>query len=192
MTKFILAGGHTKGAADGGKAFCEELVDGFDQPARILDCVFAQPRDGWRQTLEEDRFFFAKNLREKVRVELAEPETFVEQMKKMDAVYFRGGDERLLIDMMAGIPGWRESLAGKTVAGGSAGAILFCKYYFDLDAGSGIKEATGILPIKLLVHYQSDYNAPNIDWDAALAELTAYGEPDMEVLAIREGEFVVR
>ena len=49
----------------------------------------------------------------------------------------------------------------------------------------------GLLPIKVLVHYRSNYNAPNINWDKAYAELKAYGE-DLPILTLAEGEFVVR
>lgn len=57
-TKFILVGGYVRKAPDGGKTFVEELVKGFTEPVKILDCVFARLQSVWEKTLAEDREFF--------------------------------------------------------------------------------------------------------------------------------------
>jgi len=53
--------------------------------------------------------------------------------------------------------------------------------------GSGL----GLLPIKVLVHYESDYGNDSIDWQQVYKALGAYGEP-LEIVPLREGQFVVR
>lgn len=50
MTKYILVGGYPHKATDGGKALCEELVRGFGESVRILDCLFARPREIWEES----------------------------------------------------------------------------------------------------------------------------------------------
>ncbi len=86
-------------------------------------------------------------------------------------------------------PGWEKELEGKTVAGSSAGANMLSKYFYGLD-DLGLWEGSGSVPVKVLVHYRSDYNAPNIDWDKAEAELKAYKE-DLPLVTLHEGEFRV-
>jgi hypothetical protein len=84
---------------------------------------------------------------------------------------------------------WVSKLKGKTLAGSSAGADLIAKYFYDLDYlefGKGL----GLLPVKTLVHYGSDYNAPNINWESVYKNLKAYKE-DLEILKLPEGGFEV-
>lgn len=189
MTKFVLAGGYPNKTKDGGRAFAEEMVEGFDQPVRILDCLFARPEDTWQEVLEKDRFFFAQNLNQKVLLELASKQQFIEQLRKTDVVYFRGGRTKDLLDALREAPGWEQELAGKTVAGTSAGVNFLARYYYSLDTLE-ICEGLGVLPIKALVHYQSDYNAPNINWERVYQELNEHGE-NLPLLAIPEGAFEV-
>lgn len=191
MTKFILMGGYISRASDGGKAFCEELIEGFDQPVRILDCMFARPKDSWAVAFEEDKLFFAKNLRMKILVTLADPAAFTEQVHNADAVYLRGGSTESLLGMLAAAPGWDKELIGKTLAGSSAGAMAIVASSYSLDALK-CRDGLGLLPIKVIPHWKSDYNTPNVDWDKALDDMKAYGDQTAEVLTIGEGEFVVR
>jgi peptidase E len=191
MTKYILIGGYADRADDGGKALCQEMVDGFDQPVRILVCLFARSRETWEKLFEDDRFFFAKQLPKlKTILTMAQPESFVEQIKKADVIYFRGGPTRQLIDMVSACKGWEDELDGKTVAGTSAGANFLAKQYYSLD-NLEVQDGLNILPIKVLVHYRSDYNAPNIDWNKAYHALDSSGDEDMQLLTLHEGEFKV-
>ncbi len=192
MTKFILVGGYPAHAIDGGKAFCQEVVEGFDQPVRLLDCLFARPRETWEAVLEQDRYFFASNVPDrKILLTLAQPEAFVEQVRKADAIYFRGGSTRDLMKLLETALGWEKELEGKTVAGTSAGVDFLSSSYYCLD-NLEIRNGLGILPIKALVHYGSNYNAPHIDWEKAYQELKESGDPSHEVLTLAEGEFAVR
>jgi peptidase E len=192
MTKYILIGVYPTKTDDGGKAFVDELIEGFDQPVRILICLFARPEETWEEVFEKDKAFFASMIRDrKFFLQLAQPGTLKEQVRNADVIYFRGGRTKQLMKRLQEYPGWEEELEGKTVAGTSAGVNFLANYYYSLD-DLEICEGLGILPVKALVHYGSDYNAPNIDWEKATSELRAYGEKDMEVLKLAEGEFVVR
>ena len=190
MTKFILVGGYIQKATDGGKAFAEAVVDGFDQPVRILVCAFARPHDAWEETLQNDKQFFTSMLRVKTLLTLATPENFLEQLDKTDAVYFKGGRTCELISVLEKCTGWEKKLKGKTVAGSSAGVNFLAKHYYSLDELKAY-DGLGILPIKALVHYRSDYNAPNIDWNKAHHELQNSGDEELEILRLREGEFKI-
>ena len=63
------------------------------------------------------------------------------------------------------------------------------KYYYGLDSLK-LCEGLGLLPVKIIVHWHSDYNAPNIDWDKAYLELKNYKE-DLPIITLAEGQFEV-
>jgi len=86
-------------------------------------------------------------------------------------------------------PEWKKDLAGKTIAGSSAGADALSTYYYGLDTRE-VRSGTGLLPIKMIPHFKSDYHGWEFDWDKAEAELKAYKE-DLPIMALREGEFKV-
>ncbi len=189
MTKFILVGGYPTKPADGGRAFANEMVEGFDQPVRILICLFARPEETWQEVFEKDKLFFASNIEQKVILELAGHESFIDQIKRNDVIYFRGGRTKQLLLAVKEHEGWEKELSGKTVAGTSAGVTFLSKYYYSLD-NLEICPGLDILPISALVHYRSDYNAPNINWDSAYQELESMA-PGTPVLTLMEGEFKV-
>ena len=190
-TRYIWVGGRPNKAPDGGKAFCEELTMGFTEPVKILDCLFTRPKDNWEQAFEQDQDFFSNNLPgKKLEFKLAQLENFSEQIKWADTIYIRGGSaEEYVVDLFRKNILWLGELDGKTLVGSSAGADLMSKSYYDLDALK-LREGLGLLPYKVLVHWKSDYNAPNIDWDKAYEELKNYKD-DLPIITLREGEYKV-
>ncbi|MFA6918569.1 MAG: Type 1 glutamine amidotransferase-like domain-containing protein [Patescibacteria group bacterium] len=190
-TKYILVGGYPKVASDGGKAFCEEMVNGFAEPVKILDCLFARPKETWEKALEDDKMFLARNLTGKEFVlETAELEKFSRQARWADVIYLRGGDEEgTLIEYLSRDGSWLNELDGKVLVGTSAGSDAISKYFYDLD-NLKLAEGLGILQIKIIVHYQSNYNSPNIDWDRAYEELKNY-EEDLPIITLKEGEYKI-
>ena len=190
MTKYILVGGYPKKAKDGGKAFCEELVKGFSDPVRILDCLFARPRENWDKSFEEDKEFFSIHSPDrKLEIQLADPIRFIDQIRWVNTIYLRGGDNDVLLGLLSQDKNWIKELTGKTFAGSSAGANVIAKYYYDFGALKA-EEGLGLLPVKVIVHYRSDSFAPNLDWDKALIELKNYKE-DIPIFTLAEGEFKV-
>ncbi len=192
MTRYILVGGYPRKAQDGGRAFAEELVKGFDGEIRILECLFARPRENWDEAYKEDTEFFTKHLPKKhLEFQMALPERFAEQVRWANAIYIRGGaSEKILIELQGQSEGWQKELDGKTLAGSSAGAHAIARYYYDLD-DLRVREGLGLLEVKVLVHYRSNYNAPNIDWNKAYGELSNH-EEQLPLFALKEGEFTVK
>lgn len=143
-------GGYPWKAPDGGRAFAEELVAGFSEPIKILECVFARPREEWGKACSQDKEFFEKHLPNKViEIQLAQPETFWEQVKWANAIFIRGGaSEKVLLALASQGAGWEKELEGKTLAGSSAGAHAISKYYYGLD-DLKIGEGLGLLPGKV-------------------------------------------
>jgi hypothetical protein len=190
MTRFILVGGYPRKAPDRGRAFSEELVSDFQEPVKLLLCYFARPADSWEQNFDEDKDFFSKHLPGKdIEFKAASVEHFIGELAWANALYIRGGEMAPLYERLAQSSGWETRLDGKTIAGSSAGAHALTKYNHKLDSDE-LDEGLGILPYKVLVHYRSDYYAPNIDWNKAEADLKNYKE-DLPLLTLREGEFQV-
>ena len=190
MIKFILVGGYPYKATDGGKAFAHQLVAGFtEEVVNILLCMFARPRDNWEKAYAQDIEFFTAHLYpKKVQFQLANPETFKAQVQWSQVVYIRGGStEVLLSELQKQNIHLETELHGKTLAGSSAGAQAISRYYYGVDSLQ-VGEGLGLLPVKVVVHYQSDYNAPNINWERAVSELKDYKE-DLPVITLAEGQF---
>lgn len=190
-TKIILVGGYPRKAADGGKAFSEELVAGFPEPVKILDCLFARPVENWEKAYGEDREFFERHLPgKKLDIALAKPEEFISQLRWADTIYIRGGETKRLLEILAAQPQWIQELDGKTLAGSSAGAEVLSKYFYYLDTLT-MEDGLGLVLVKFVPHYRSDYNAPNINWDQADIELENYKEA-LPIIKLAEGEFLVK
>jgi peptidase E len=191
MTKFILLGGYLAKAQDGGKSFAEELVKDHGDVPKVLMCLFARPRETWADAYAKECVAINSYISNKVaEFQLAEPETFVDQVRWADAIYLRGGITSALIDTLKQHMEWLDEFDGKTVAGSSAGADALATHHYNLDlqeCGSGL----GVLPVKVIPHWRSNYGDGTIDWDAAYAILNAYGK-DLPILTLAEGEFVVR
>jgi len=191
MTKYILVGGYLHKAADGGKAFLEELVKGFgqDRPVRILNCLFARPQDIWEIKLEENKKLFSQYINN-FELILADPEKFVEQVKASDVIFLQGGYTEQLMKILSESGDWIKEVAGKTVTGTSAGAEVIAKYYY-VCSTSRIGEGFGLLPIKFISHWHSGLDEYiGFNWDKGLQELKDYQE-DLPIYALREGEFKV-
>ncbi len=193
MTKYILVGGYIHKAKDGGKAFCDELVKGFNigKPVIILDCMFGRSKDSWENYLKEDNELFSKYINN-FKLELALPENFTEQVKKSDIIFLRGGYVSTLFEILNKDNSWINELDGKVLAGTSAGAEVIAKYYHVLSThrtGDGF----GILPIKFIPHWKSESfedNKQDINYEKVINDLTNYKE-DLPILTLSEGEFKV-
>jgi peptidase E len=191
MTKYILVGGYIHKAKDGGKAFCEELVRGINnKPIKILDCMFARPRDSWEEKIKEDNIFFSKFIKD-FELELALPEIFAEQIKKSDVIFLRGGKTYPLLDIFNKNPNLIKELNDKVVAGTSAGGDVIAKYYGVGKTGRVNGVGLGLLPVKFIPHWKSDSSEYlNADWEGILKGLRNYKE-ELPIYALAEGEFKV-
>ncbi len=192
MTKYILAGGFVNRSKDGGRAFYEELVKGINKkPVKILDCMFARPKEDWEETFNSDKVLLSKYIKD-FTLELADPMKFKEQVKNSDVIFLRGGHTQELFKLLNKDTSWIKELDGKVLAGTSAGAEVIAKYYHVLSS-SRTGHGFGLLPVKVIPHWKSkdfDEIPKNFDFDNALNELKEYKE-DLPVYTLSEGEFVV-
>jgi len=194
MTKYILNSGGLKNHPEKVDRFHSEIVQGLGSSPRILFCLFAAPRECWEEKFSEYSNRFLKSMIVGIapELELAFPDRFEAQVKNSDAIVIHGGDDNLLLHYLRDydlLKLWQ----GKVVAGSSAGSDALVKYFWACDWRQ-VKEGLGILPIKFIPHYKSEFGEDDprgpIDWDRAYGELKACGD-DLPVKALEEGDYII-
>lgn len=195
MTKYILNSGGSRNNPEGAKKSIEETLKGLGNNPKVLFCFFAQKREDWEMYFEEKMAGFQKMTPEGINVsfEMAFPDTFVEQIKKSDALVIFGGDDYLLQYWLKqfDIPKiWKDKVISTSSASSSALSNSFwtCDWRKCMDG-------LGVLPIRFLPHYKSDFGSDDprgpIDWEKAYKELENYGDKNLAIHALEEGEYIV-
>lgn len=195
MTKYILNSGGIKRYPELKKQFHQEIFKDLGAEPRILLCNFAQPREDWEIKFSS----YVNVIMEDIPLgvgptfELAMPDEFVEQCSKANVIYFHGGDDHLLQYWMKRFT-LTELFKDKVVATNSASSDMLATHYWTCDWRQ-CADGLGILPIKFIPHYQSDFGNDDlrgpIDWQKAYDDLAAYGDTSLPIHALQEGEFVV-
>lgn len=195
MTKYILNSGGIRNTSDKGKEFFHEMVKGMGSSPKVLICSFAQPREDWEVKFAEDKAAFDLIFDKEIKpiLEHAFPDTFEKQLAETDAVYFRGGDDHL-------VQYWLKKFDlpriwdGKVVATNSASSHALAKSFWTCDWRQCM-DGLGILSIKFLAHFKSEYGKDDprgpIDWDAAYSQLRQYGDKNLSIFALEEGEYQI-
>lgn len=180
-TKFILHGGFTKGKTDEDNSkFYSEILKDAPQKAKVLLVCFAKDDDRIPDATTRVTAEFNKNKGQKeISFEIATKEAFLQQIKLADVIYFHGGRTLKLLEALKEFPDFRNLFDGKIVAGESAGANVWGKYFYSPNADS-IGEGLGFLPLKIIPHYTEEYKG----------KLDGVGE-DLEELDLPEYEFRV-
>jgi len=195
MTKYVLNSGGIKRQPELKKKFHQELVKGLGDNPKFLLCNFAQGREYWESKFQSYSDTIAEDMPRDVKpsFELAMPATFVEQCKRADVIYFHGGDDRLLQYWMKQYD-LGKLFKDKVVGTNSASSDMLATHHWTCDWRS-CADGLGILPIKFIPHYQSDFGDADprgpIDWKKAYDDLAKYGDTALPIHALKEGEFIV-
>lgn len=195
MTKFLLNSGGIKNNSAAKRRFHIAMIEGVEVAPKILLCNFAQGREYWEAKFQGYCDSILQDVIEVAKPEfrLAMPEEFVEQCKWADIIYFHGGDDHLITYWMKQF-NLAEIFNNKTVATNSASSNMLSTHYWTCDWRMNM-DGLAILPIKFISHFKSDFSKGDprgpIDWDQARLDLEAFGDPDLAIYALREGEFVV-
>jgi hypothetical protein len=195
MTKYVLNSGGLRNNPKRANDFSNELIAGLGNKPKILLCLFAQPREYWEEKFKEYQNGVIKQPPKGVVPEYAwaYPDSFDRQVQWCDVLYLWGGDDHLLQYWLRqfDLPALWEN---KVVGGNSAGSNALVKHFWTCDWRQNM-DGLGILPIKFITHYNSDWGADDppgpIDWEAAYQELKEYGDMSLPVHALEEGDFVV-
>ena len=195
MTKYIVNSGGGKNNPEEAKKSIEETLKGLGDKPNILFCFFAQKREDWEEDFKNKVAGFKEMIPADVEpiFDLAIPDKFVEQVDKADAIIIFGGDDHLVQYWLKqfDIPKiWND----KVVSTSSASSNALAKEFWTCDWRE-LMGGLGILPIKFIPHYKSDYGIDDprgpVDWDRAYKELKEYGDKNLPMYALEEGELIV-
>lgn len=138
--------------------FYRQILNHAPEGAKILLVCFA--KDDSRVPIATERVMdeFNKNKWQKeIALTVASEERFIEQATFSDVIYFHGGSTLRLLDALKKIPSLMDLLRGKIIAGESAGANVFAKFYYSRSVDD-VNEGLGFLPLKIICHYSEIYS----------------------------------
>lgn len=178
-TKLILHGGFAKGSIQESDEFFREMLKDTPNEVKILLVYFAKSYspETTPSNIIQDKIQLEKNKGEKkLDIKIASEENFEDDVKWADVIYLHGGRSINLMDTLKKFPNIIEMLAGKIVAGDSAGATVMGKYFYSRNSKE-IGNGLAILPYKIIVHHEDGAENP-------LADV----EPELETIFLREYE----
>ena len=180
-TKFILNGGFTKGKSDEDNSqFYSEILKDVPEGAKVLLVCFAKENDRISDATTKVMAEFNKNKSQnKVNFEVANEQSFLEQIKSSEVIYLHGGRTIKLLEALKKFPNLKDLLNGKVIAGESAGANVLCQFFYS-PTTDHIGEGLGFLPVKIIPHYSKEYEG----------KLDSVGS-DLELLLLPEYQFKV-
>ena len=193
MTKYVVQSGGIKNQPKLMRKFHQEIVKGLGNTPKFVLCNFAQGREYWEAKFADYCNMIAEDMPNGVKptFELAMPDKFVNQCKNADVIYFHGGDNHLLKHWVKQYD-IAKLFKDKVVATNSASSDMVATHYWTCDWRE-CQDGFGILPIKFIPHYKSNFGDEDprgpIDWDKAYKELKAYGDQDLPIVALKEGEY---
>jgi len=195
MTKYILNSGGIRNQPKLKQKFHQEIVNGLGSNPKFLLCNFAQGREYWEMKFPGYADSIKRDMPNGIKptFTLAMPESFQKQCLASDIIYFHGGDDHLLQYWMNQFD-TKKIFKNKVIATNSASSDMLSASFWTGDWRQ-CYDGFGILPIKIIAHYKSNYGDDDtrgsIDWQKAYDELAGYGDKDLPIYALKEGEFVI-
>lgn len=195
MTKYILNSGGLRNNPEGHKKYLAEIVKDLGNNPKILLCFWAQKREDWEMAFAEKSESLNTLMPDGVKANfsMAIPSEFAGQVENNDAIVIYGGDDVLIKYWLSQFD-LEKIFEGKVIAGSSAGADVLVKYFWACDWRQCM-DGLGIINIKFVAHYKSDYGAEDprgpIDWQKGYQELESYGDKNLPIHALEEGDFIV-
>ena len=190
MTKYILHGGFTRIDNDLNRSFFKEIVHAIPKGG-IVVLVFFAAEDG---NVSEKASAITESIKAQtggkiVNVVVANEKDFLNQLTQASAVYIHGGSTPKLLEILKKYPDLKKYLDGKTVAGSSAGAYAIGRYspFHDDESGGKVREGLGLLPLRVVCHYDSLDLPPNPK-ALSLLENTA---PELKLVLLKDCEWKV-
>jgi cyanophycinase len=141
-----------------------ELAGGFDAPIRIIPTAAAPDNNHQRAGNNGIRWFQNLGAKDVVSLPLvdkvsANDEKIAESLRSAKLIYMLGGFTGYLGETLAGSAAWDAVLesyqAGAVVAGSSAGAMVLCEFYYDLNQGQVVNGLNLLLNSLVLPHHNT-------------------------------------
>lgn len=190
MTKYILHGGYTRTDNELNRTFYEEITRDVPDEGMLLLCYFASREEDNSNRFKEDKERLSGQSQGKnFTFLMANEKDFVEQLKHAHALYIPGGSTPKLLRILKKYDDFKKKLNGKTVVGSSAGAYAIGRYsvFHDDESGGQIREGFGLLPLRVVCHYESPNLPPN---PKALSSLKNMAQ-ELDLVLLKDFEWKV-
>lgn len=192
MALYLLAGGNDRDYDQFGQELSKFILDQVANP-RILDVFFAveESRRDYK-TVAWDEWY--KKYFGQVERQLADGDSFLDQIEWADVIYFHGGTTDVLTEAMKAYSTekLRSLFMDKIVIGSSAGTNFLVSVNHSLKSGQ-VREGSGLLPLAAIVHYavtQFDEKTYSFeDWQQIVRRVKERASEGIPVLLLPEGIF---
>ena len=191
-TTYILAGGLDRAHPEYWDNLGSEVK--VSRPVKLLSCFFSMPKQDWEEKFEGFKPFFTRAFGDDVECELADPNIFIEQVKRSTVIYLHGGSSHRLKTVLARYGNLRSHFRGKIIIGSSAGANYLSSVGWSPSLREVIK-GSGMVPWNVIVHYGSTFADDEvmgpIDWEEARRQIEDILPRGSKTTPLYEGEFLV-
>jgi cyanophycinase len=153
-----------------------ELAGGVEAPIRILPTAAAPDNNHQRAGNNGVRWFQSLGARDVISVPLidkvsASAEEIAKSLRAAKLIYMLGGFTGYLSETLKGSPAWEAVLEayrnGAVVAGSSAGAMVMCEFYYDLNQGQ-VNEGLNLVPNSIVLPHHNTFGHR---WASRLLEI---------------------
>jgi peptidase E len=187
MTKFLLHGGFTRRENELNRSFYEEFARDIPDGGTILLVYFASRSDDTTDVFAEHSRWITEQSQGKTFTFVhATKEGFLAELARADAVYFHGGSTNKLLAALRTYPDLGPLVEGKTVGGSSAGAYAIARYGAS-HSESAVRDGLGLLPLRLICHYES----PDLPPSDAAVEVLRHTAEDLELVTLKDCQWRV-
>ena len=170
-TKFVLHGGFSSGKKQQDNKFFQEMLKDAPNKVNILLVYFAEPDEKvdlrTKQDIEE---FNANKDSKELCFKVASEENFEKECQLADIIYLHGGKTTKLIETLSKYPNIVKIFSNRMIAGDSAGAHVLGKLFYSKNSKT-IGKGLGILPFKIMAHYEDGMQNPFTDVEQELETL---------------------
>jgi cyanophycinase len=153
-----------------------ELAGGFDAPVRIIPTAAAPDNNHQRAGNNGIRWFQSLGAKDVVSLPLidkmsANDESIAKSLREAKLIYMLGGFMGYLGETLKESAAWVAVLEayhdGAVVAGSSAGAMVMCEFYYDLNQGQVI-EGLNLVPNSIVLPHHNTFGK---SWASRLLEI---------------------
>ncbi len=153
-----------------------ELAGGFDAPIRIIPTAAAPDNNHQRAGNNGIRWFQSLGAKDVISLPLidkvsANDESLAKFLREAKLIYMLGGFTSYLGETLKESASWNAALEayhnGAVIAGSSAGAMVMCEFYYDLNQGQVVEGLKLVANSIVLPHH----NTFGKSWASRLLEI---------------------
>lgn len=153
-----------------------ELAGGFEAPIRIIPTAAAPDHNDQRAGNNGIRWFERLGAKDVSSVPLidkvsANDGSIVASLREAKLIYMLGGFTGYLGETLKGSAAWNAVLEayenGAVVAGSSAGAMVMCEFYYDLNQGQ-VVDGFNLVPNSIVLPHHNTFGK---SWASRLLEI---------------------